>query len=710
MDEGWDDSTEELVTEIFMLAGDASRTLLEMHYRIAILWSKVRPETFLKLVNVIPLPNTDLTVVQRSEPEVGLNVDEERIQDHMPRPVKLDGMDEDTKLLRALVHWVMHNNLLTIVKKYPAIQASRDFDVSYGKLRRVITGVMQHRGSYYERQCREQEGEKSGRKHKALNPVDAALAKKKKVMLSADTVECKYCGKVYHTGRKLTDHISQKHPGEQTIFACPFYTQPFNQYSEYLQHLGEHKDKVIRCRLYNKAFKTITRLRVHTKTYINQFPFCSENFFTPQALQGHVKDNYEANPGAVERQCSLCEFTSNSISKLAEHNQSVHHPYGCNICLLCFSAEYKLEDHILAEHKISSLGTSVDVGDQGNQPPAAPEPGDIGTPHQEPSREKGDQGDQLPELPALLKEPRSKESKVQAGSKDPQVEVDKVKGSEVQTKEYDRECEVCNHFLSSNMYRRSHVARYHKALLRQCKMCRRSFMFPWDFDRHLDSLHSKCKVCQQYLVNEEMLLDHMDLEHPMVTLKPVVTEDQVTEDTATLEVDRQYRQVKCKYCNRHFNNVAMCNMHVNRRHKKVKCPQCEKHFVKQADCDNHVRDVHKFVCSISGCSIFKYNGIELHEHLRYDHRSKMVFRCNKCIKVFSNRSELHQHHEVDHDRVKLVEMQGGRFPCPRCSREFLSESMLVNHFRDHKENVYGCNECPWHFNTVAGLIKHCKQP
>ena len=62
----------------------------------------------------------------------------------MPRPVKLDGMDEDTKLLGALVHWVMHNNLLTIINKYPAKQASRDFNVSYGKLRRVITGVKQH--------------------------------------------------------------------------------------------------------------------------------------------------------------------------------------------------------------------------------------------------------------------------------------------------------------------------------------------------------------------------------------------------------------------------------------------------------------------------------------------------------------------------------------------------------------------------------------
>ena len=202
-----------------------------------------------------------------------------------------------------------------------------------------------------------------------------------------------------------------------------------------------------------------------------------------------------------------------------------------------------------------------------------------------------------------------------------------------------------------------------------------------------------------------MLLDHMDFEHPTVAPQPVVTEDQVTEDPATLEADHQ---VKCKHCDRHFKNLAKCNMPVNRRHKKVKCPQCKKCFIKQADCDNHVRDVHKFVCSISGCAVFKYNKTELHKHLRYDTRSKMVFRCNKCVKVFSTRSELHQHHEVDHGRVKLAEIQGTKFPCPRCSREFLSKSMLVNHSRDHKENVYGCNECPWHFNTVAGLSKHCQ--
>ena len=37
VDKGWDDSTDQLVTELFMLAADASKVLSEMHYRIAIL-------------------------------------------------------------------------------------------------------------------------------------------------------------------------------------------------------------------------------------------------------------------------------------------------------------------------------------------------------------------------------------------------------------------------------------------------------------------------------------------------------------------------------------------------------------------------------------------------------------------------------------------------------------------------------------------------
>ena len=67
------------------------------------------------------------------------------------------------------------------------------------------------------------------------------------------------------------------------------------------------------------------------------------------------------------------------------------------------------------------------MGDQGDQPP---EPGDTGTTQQELSR-NDDQRNQPPRLPAPLRESSPKEPKVPAGSTDPQVEVDEVKGLEV---------------------------------------------------------------------------------------------------------------------------------------------------------------------------------------------------------------------------------------------------------------------------------------
>ena len=123
--------------------------------------------------------------------------------------------------------------------------------------------------------------------------------------------------------------------------------------------------------------------------------------------------------------------------------------------------------------------------------------------------EEHSQGNQMLEP----SQPKSKEPKVPTGSQDQQVEVDKVNGSEVRTEVYNRECEACNRFLSSNIYRRSHVSRYHKKLLKHCYMCLRYFMYPWDFNRHLDTKHRKCKKCQKYLQDDNLLQDHMERDH-----------------------------------------------------------------------------------------------------------------------------------------------------------------------------------------------------
>ena len=73
----------------------------------------------------------------------------------------------------------------------------------------------------------------------------------------------------------------------------------------------------------------------------------------------------------------------------------------------------------------------MEVGDQGDQALEPPQPENVGATQQEPTREERNQGDQPPEPPTPLEEPRPEEPKVPAGSQDPQLEVDEVKGLEV---------------------------------------------------------------------------------------------------------------------------------------------------------------------------------------------------------------------------------------------------------------------------------------
>ena len=262
--------------------------------------------------------------------------------------------------------------------------------------------------------------------------MDVALAKTRKVTLSADMAECKYCGKLYHSSKKLTEHINVEHTGDQTIFGCLYCSQTFNQYAMYLEHLKEHKDKVIRCRVCKKELKTIIKLRKHAKSLVNQCPFCSLKFLTSQALQDYVKESHGSDTATVERQCPLCKFTCDSLGVLAKHSQTIHCPYSCNICFLYFSAEYKLLDYRQAEHEISSLGASMEVGDQGDQMLELPQSENVGAAQPvEPTTEESDPGDQSLKPPPPQEEPKSREPKVPTGSKDQQVEVDEVKGSEV---------------------------------------------------------------------------------------------------------------------------------------------------------------------------------------------------------------------------------------------------------------------------------------
>ena len=441
-DEGWDEETEELVSDIFKYTGYASEALNTVYKKIAILKSKVRQESFLKVINAIPLPNTTMMVLYRAEPEMGLDVDKERIHDHMPRPAFLEAYPPATKLLGALTHYIMCNNVLRVKDKYTIKDAKNDFKDSYTVLKRVFSGVKQKGGSYYKKRAAEQQADEATPAKKQKRTEADRLAE---VEEQVDDIQCKYCGKSFKSEEKFMKNIGEVHPSEKNIFTCPFCAQPFGRYIGYIDHLAEHKDRVIKCKDCNKVCDTLSGLRTHQKIHVNQFPFCAENFSTKEELVNHVDVDHKESPQGEERQCSLCDATYTTLEEVTNHIQQVHRHYECNICFMHFSAEHQLLAHRQQVHKITNPGANVSLCDPSDQPPEPPVPA-ANEGEMDPAA-IGDQGDWMPRSGEHVKQGKPKTSK-----KDKEL-----KGHKRETEVFNVLCPACNRYLRDFKTRRLHI-------------------------------------------------------------------------------------------------------------------------------------------------------------------------------------------------------------------------------------------------------------
>ena len=663
-DEGWDKETEELVSDIFKLAGEASEALNTLYKKIAILKTKVRQESFLKVINAVPIPNTTVTIVNRVESEMGLDVDKERIRDHMPRPAFLEAFPLATKLLGALTHYVMRNNLLRVKNKYFISNAKNDFKESYTVLKRVFSGVKQKGGSFYEKRAAEKrDDEATPAKKQKRQPVSTPEDTEQ-----VDTIECKYCGKSCKSEERLLEHIGKKHPSEKNIFTCPFCTEPFSRYIGYIDHLSEHQDKVIKCRVCKKVFDTLFQLRKHQKLHINQCPFCPANFSTEKELVDHVEEKHREVIQEEEKQCSLCDATYGTLDEVKEHFDQVHRRKECNICFMRFSADHQLLAHRQEAHGITNPGQNVPLHDPSDQPPEPPPPAAEGE-QAEPST-SGDPGDRTP---------RSGDGKEQGDPPGPVTPKKdrEVKGRKEQSEVFNIHCPACDRYVRNLEARRLHIRAYHSKLFRSCHFCKRSYMDPWDYNEHMNNKHFWCEICKGYAGTKEKYDAHCREKHAPATSSPKVTsrgddtekepekeptdnitdlsqsqvsvsQSQVSDEAVTMETDREDRPHKCKHCGKGFKEIPQLSMHINTKHRIYKCTDCDKRFVTEEGRDNHRADAHKyprFHCQVKKCDVYTHSSEELYQHKRDKHWSKFPFRCCICPYVVKTRDGFANHME-----------------------------------------------------------------
>ena len=357
--EEFDDKTNTAIVELHLAAADITKLMGNIHYNTALLKTRVSPQNFLKIISSVGLP---LTTIQLVDPvKQNTDMDNLRIQYHIPDPALLLGATKPTRLLAAMVRYQMQNCLLTVTGSYSLTKCENEFGIGRSEFERVVTGKKRHGGHEYERQRLISTSElPSGSfktKTKKANPVDRSTRGSSQV---GPTV-CKYCGKVCATPDSLSVHINNEHPKDQSYFMCTFCAEKFNDYTLYLFHLNKHSKDMYRCYICKEQFKDPHSLRVHAREHFNQCPLCSRSFKSKQGLTEHIK----------KKRCDYCNAVFDELNNLTEHCGTEHRYFQCDICFAGFVSEPVLVKHKEADHPEGR------PGNPGNRTPSAlglPEP------------------------------------------------------------------------------------------------------------------------------------------------------------------------------------------------------------------------------------------------------------------------------------------------------------------------------------------------
>lgn len=294
-------------------------------------------------------------------------------------------------------------------------------------------------------------------------------------------------------------------------------------------------------------------------------------------------------------------------------------------------------------------------------------------------------------------------------------------------------CNICeNSFLKSSELRlhlkKAHDRPFKKYKGRQnkkwiCYLCNPkndTFQRELPLIEHLQTVHDvkyKCSVCKELFTHNLKLTRHYKDSHPDVENPYECKECQKTfrgGNSLNEHISLVHKGIQkekphlCQTCGKSFTIASKLEKHVKIVHDKIQpqCPQCDEKFKSFSTLYSHIAFIHKgktFDCKICDAKFLSsQSGLRRHMNEQHGDIPRERFKCEKCEKVFFNKSVLKKHVEKIHEGKVFT------YQCLICQEIFTSEKSMRSHNRyDHEgKKLDECPTCKKKFKGKHNLRKH----